>query len=128
SGDSFGSIALTTEYKEYELKLTTTDNRNRFILNFGQYDGTVFIDNVKLVKAGSNTNQIGNSDFETGIDGWVGWGNNSSRVLSEEGEGFGGTGGNVIEKTPEEKKEIITNALEEFIKGMMSVTKDYVKA
>ena len=128
SGDSFGSIALTTEYKEYELKLTTTDNRNRFILNFGQYDGTVFIDNVKLVKAGSNTNLIGNSDFETGIDGWIGWGNNSSRALSADGEGFGGLGGNVIEKTPEEKKELITNALEEFIAGMLSVTKDYVKA
>ena len=128
SGNSFGSIALTTEYKEYELKLTTTDNRNRFILNFGQYDGTVFIDNVKLVKAGSNTNLIGNGDFEGGISGWIGWGNNSSRALSADGEGYGGPGGNMIEKTPAEKKEIITNALEEFIAGMLSVAKDYVKA
>ncbi len=102
--------------------------RNRFIINFGQYNGTVFIDNVKLVKAGSNTNIIGNADFEGGMDGWFGWGNNSTRALSAEGEGYGGPGGNVIEKTPEEKKEIITNALETFIAGMLSVTKDYVKA
>lgn len=127
-GNSFGSIALTTEYKEYELKLTTTAVRNRFIINFGQYNGTVFIDNVKLVKAGSNTNIIGNADFEDGMDGWFGWGNNSTRALSAEGEGYGGPGGNIIEKTPEEKKEIITNALETFIAGMLSVTKDYVKA
>jgi endo-1,4-beta-xylanase len=127
-GNSFGSVALTTEYQEFELKLTTTAVRNRFILNFGHYDGTIYVDNVKLVKAGSNTNIIGNGDFENGIDGWIGWGNNSSRVLSADGEGFGGMGGNVIEKTPEEKKEIITNALEDFIKGMMTATKEYVKA
>lgn len=127
-GNSFGSVALTTEYQEFELKLTTTAVRNRFILNFGHYDGTIYVDNVKLVKAGSNTNIIGNGDFENGIDGWIGWGNNSSRVLSADGEGFGGMGGNVIEKTPEEKKQIITNALEDFIKGMMTATKEYVKA
>jgi len=127
-GNSFGSVALTTEYQEFELKLTTTAVRNRFIFNFGHYDGTIYVDNVKLVKAGSNTNIIGNGDFENGIDGWIGWGNNSSRVLSADGEGFGGMGGNVIEKTPEEKKDIITNALEDFIKGMMTATKEYVKA
>ncbi|NGM72063.1 endo-1,4-beta-xylanase [Sphingobacterium sp. SGL-16] len=127
-GNSFGSVALTTEYQEFELKLTTTAVRNRFIFNFGHYDGTIYVDNVKLVKAGSNTNIIGNGDFENGIDGWIGWGNNSSRVLSADGEGFGGMGGNVIEKTPEEKKDIITNALEDFIKGMMTTTKEYVKA
>ncbi|MBD1428075.1 endo-1,4-beta-xylanase [Sphingobacterium litopenaei] len=127
-GNSFGSVALTTDYQEFELKLTTTAVRNRFIFNFGHYDGTIYVDNVKLVKAGSNTNIIGNGDFENGIDGWIGWGNNSSRVLSADGEGFGGMGGNVIEKTPEEKKDIITNALEDFIKGMMTTTKEYVKA
>ena len=127
-GNSFGSIALTTEYKEYELKLTTTAVRNRFILNFGQYDGIVFIDKVKLVKAGTNTNLIASSDFEDGMGGWMGWGNNSTRSLSAEGEGYGGPGGGFLEKTPEEKKELITNALEEFIEGMMTVSKDYVKA
>lgn len=128
SGDSFGAIALTTEYKEYELKLTTTAVRNRFIINFGQYAGTVFIDDISLKKVGSNADIIAGGNFESGISGWFGWGNSSTRSQSAEGEGYGGPGGTVIEKTPEEKKTILTEALETFIAGMFSVTKDYVKA
>lgn len=128
SGNSFGSIALSTEYKEYELKLTTTAVRNRFIINFGQYDGTIFIDDIKLTKTGSNQNLITNGDFAINADGWFGWGNNSTRSLSADGEGYGGLGGGIIEKTPQEKKEIISNALETFIAGMLSVSKDYVKS
>lgn len=38
-------------------------------------------------------NLVNNGDFEEGnIDGWVGWGNNSTRELTSDGEGFGGTG------------------------------------
>lgn len=127
-GNGFGAIALSTEYQEYELRVTTTAVRNRFIINHGQYDGTAFIDDVSLTKAGSSTNMINNSDFETGISGWAGWGNSSTRQQSAEGQGYGGPGGGIIEKTPEEKEQIISDALETFIAGMLSVTKDYVKA
>lgn len=127
-GDAFGSIALTTEYQEHELTLTSTAVRDRFIINHGQYDGTAFIDNVSLTKAGSNTNLITNGDFETGISPWGGWGGSSTRQQSAEGEGFGGSGGSIIEKTPEEKEQIISQALETFIAGMMEVTKGHVKA
>ncbi|MEJ5089147.1 glycoside hydrolase [Sphingobacterium faecium] len=128
TGDSFGSIAFTTDYKEYELKLKTTALRTRFIINFGQFAGTVFIDNISLKKAGSNVELIPDGDFEKGISGWGGWGNSSTRAQSAEGEGYGGPGGIRVEKTPEEKKTILTEALETFIAGMFSVTKDYVKA
>lgn len=38
-------------------------------------------------------NLVNNGDFEEeNIDGWVGWGNNSTRELTSDGEGFGGTG------------------------------------
>lgn len=38
-------------------------------------------------------NLVNNGDFEEGnINGWVGWGNNSTRELTGDGEGFGGTG------------------------------------
>src|SRR5690606_21759773 len=127
-GDAFGAIALTTEYQEYELQLTTTAVRDRFIINHGQYDGTIFIDDVSLIKSGSSTNLITNGDFEAGISPWSGWGNNSTRQQSTEGQGYGGPGGGFIEKTPEEKEQIISDALETFIAGMLSVTKDYVKA
>lgn len=103
TGDSFGSIAFTTDYKEYELKLKTTALRTRFIINFGQFAGTVFIDNISLKKAGSNVELIPDGDFEKGISGWGGWGNSSTRAQSAEGEGYGGPGGIRVEKTPEEK-------------------------
>lgn len=128
SGNGFGNIALTTKYKEYTLKLTTTAIRNRFIFNHGQYDGTVFIDNVSLRKAGSDVDIISGGDFESGISGWFGWGTGSTREKSADGEGFGGFGGGTIEKTPEEKKAIIDEALEKWIKGMVTNCAPYVKA
>ncbi|ULT25149.1 hypothetical protein KUH03_41005 [Sphingobacterium sp. E70] len=87
-----GSLALTTSYKAYELKVTATAARNRFIINFGQYDGTIFIDKVVLTKTGSSASLIANSDFENNIDGWFGWGNNSTRAQSADGEGYGSPG------------------------------------
>ena len=128
SSDGFGSIALTTQYKEYELKVTTTAVRNRFIINFGQYDGTIFIDKVSLKKSGTETYIIPENNFESGIGGWFGWGNSSTREKSADGEGFGGFGGGTIEKTPEEKKAIIDEALEKWIKGMVTNCAPYVKA
>ena len=128
SGDSFGSIALTTEYKEYELKLTTTAIRNRLIINLGKFQGTVFIDNISLKKTGSTDYIIPENDFENGIGGWFGWGNNSTREKSAQGEGFGGFGGATIIKTPEEKKAIIASALDKWISGMVTNSKSYVKA
>jgi endo-1,4-beta-xylanase len=128
SGDGFGNIALTTVYKEYTLKLTTTAVRNRFILNHGQYDGTVFIDNISLRKTGSTVDIISGGDFEIGIVGWGGWGNSSTRARSANGEGFGGFGGATIEKTPEEKKALIGGALDKWITDMVKNCAPYVKA
>ena len=129
SSNSFGSFNVTKEWQEYELSTyTSAANRDRFIINFGNYEGRVYIDNITLCPAGSSRSIITNSDFEEGTDGWGGWGGNSSRGLSELGEGYGGTADQVIEKTDEEKAEIITGALETWIAGMMEVTKDHVTA
>jgi endo-1,4-beta-xylanase len=128
SGNGFGNIALTTDYKEYTLKVTTTAVRNRFIFNHGQFDGTVFIDNVSLRKTGSTVDIIPGGDFEIGIAGWNGWGNSSTRSRSADGEGFGGFGGATIEKTPEEKKALIGGALDKWIAGMVTNCAPNVKA
>ncbi|MFT3738176.1 MAG: endo-1,4-beta-xylanase [Breznakibacter sp.] len=129
SSNSFGSFAVTKEWKEYELTTTTTKaDRNRFVISFGDFAGTVYIDNVSLIPSGGSTSIITNGDFESGTDGWGGWGNDSSRGRSAEGEGYGGTGDQVIEKTDEEKREIIGNALEAWIAGMLEACKGYVKA
>ena len=128
SSNGFGMIGLTTGWKEYELKVTTTKaDRNRFIISFGDYAGTVNIDNVVLTRDG-NTNLIATSDFETGVGTWGGWGGSSTRGRSAEGEGYGGAQDQIIEKTPAEKNTLISNAMENWIKEMVTATKDHVKA
>ncbi|WP_207423470.1 endo-1,4-beta-xylanase [Desertivirga brevis] len=129
SSNSFGTLSLGNAWKEYELKVTTSKaDRNRFIISFGDYAGTVNIDNVKLTASGSTENLIATSDFESGVGSWGGWGNGSTRGLSAQGQGFGGALDQIIEKTPAEKKTIITNALNQFISGMVDTCKYYVKA
>lgn len=128
SSNPFGTIALTTGWKEYEFKVTTTKaDRNRFVISFGDYAGTVNIDNVVLTLDGS-TNLIATSDFESGVGSWGGWGGSSTRGRSAEGEGYGGAQDQIIEKTAEEKKTLISNAMEHWIKEMVTATKDHVKA
>lgn len=49
SSNSFGTFNLTTEWKEISLETTATkDDRNRFVISFGDYVGTVYIDDVTL--------------------------------------------------------------------------------
>lgn len=94
SSDSFGTFAISSEWKEYTLETVVTKNdRNRFVISYGDFAGTVFIDDITL-----------------------------RRVNPDDG------GEQIIEKTPEEKREIITAELERWISGMLAVTKDYVKA
>lgn len=100
SSDGFGTFAISTEWKEYTLEATLTkDDRNRFIISFGDFAGKVYIDDVTVCRlnpdAGGPTLEpsiIATSDFENGDAGWGGWGNNSSRGLSAEGDGNGGSG------------------------------------
>lgn len=91
SSDSFGSFDLTPDWKEYTLETTATkEDRNRFLFSFGDFAGTVYVDNITLSRVNPN--------------------------------------GGGIEKTPEEKKQIIDGELERWIAGMMEVSRPYVKA
>ncbi|GAB3027899.1 hypothetical protein GCM10027051_36100 [Niabella terrae] len=129
SSNSFGTFAVSPAWQEYELKATTNKaDRNRLVISFGDFEGTVYIDNVTLTPAGSNASVIPGGDFETGMNSWTGWGNNSTRFLSAEGEGYGGAKDQIIEKTPQQKDSIITAAMEDWIKGMMEVAKGHVTA
>ncbi len=129
SSNSFGTIALTQAWKEFELKTTMSKaDRNRFIISFGDYAGKVLIDNVKLTAAGSTANIIANGDFEVSDAGWFGWGNGSTRGRSANGDGFGGALDQIIPKTPAQKDSIITAELTRWIVAMSAVTKNRVKA
>lgn len=132
SSNSFASVAVTTEWVKHTLTTNVdADERNRFIISYGEFAGTVWIDDVSIRKVNSNgttgDNLIANGDFENGTaSGWGGWGNDVSIRISAEGEGYSANA-SVIEKTPEEKEAIISEAMETWIAGMMSVS-SYVKA
>lgn len=94
SSDGFGTFNVSADWTEYTLEtVATKDDRNRFIISFGDYAGTVYIDDITL------------------------------RRLNPDGGGE-----QIIEKTPEEKRDTLSYELERWIAGMMNVSKDYVKA
>lgn len=77
----FSSIAITTDWKEVTVNTNCTgDAATRFLLNYGKYAGTIYIEDLSIY-----------------------WQKSSSG----------------IPLTPEEKKEVLTNELERWIKGMM---------
>ncbi|MDT0676544.1 endo-1,4-beta-xylanase [Autumnicola musiva] len=84
-------INVSEGWEEYTLQTTITkEDCSQLIISYGDFAGTVYIDDVTL-----------------------------SRVNPD--------AGGVIEKTPEEKEEIITAEMERWISGMMNVA-GYVHA
>ncbi len=93
SSNGFGQVNVTTDWRLITAATTTTAaDRNRLIFSYGEYQGTVYIDNVvvKSTKAAGGTT--------------------------------------VAEKSALEKEIIIGNALDNWINGMVTTTKSYVKA
>jgi endo-1,4-beta-xylanase len=94
SANGFGQVYVTTEWKKVSLETTaTTADRIRLIISYGEFAGTVYLDDV---------------------------------VLSEVGASGGET--TIVEKTAGEKEAIVNGALETWISGMVTATKDHVKA
>lgn len=86
----FPAFSVTTDWQEVKVSTTCTgDNATRLLFNVGDYEGTLYFDDVCL--------------------------------FYEEKT-------NVIEMTPEEKKDTLTWALDNWIKGMMEATGGYVTA
>ncbi len=86
----YGSpMALTEEWAEVTMTFSNTATRDKLTFNFGDFEGSIFIDNISLVAEGDTENLIANSDFENGtIDGWTGWESGKYEKLSEDGEGY----------------------------------------
>ncbi|GGZ37371.1 hypothetical protein GCM10007049_33220 [Echinicola pacifica] len=52
SSDGFGQVFITTSWKQYEYSITVSAaDRGRFIISYGEFAGTVYIDNVVLKSA-----------------------------------------------------------------------------
>ena len=122
------ALAITTQWQEVSLTFTPQNTIiDKFTFNFGDFVGTIFVDNCKLVETGMNDNLIANGDFEAEhIIGWESYNNYQS--LSEKGEGYAANASAdiIIEKTPEEKKFILTTALDNWVAGIMQATEGYV--
>lgn len=125
-----GSVSFGKEWSDVTLNFTPSHGQaDKLTFNFGDFVGTLYLDNVSLVESGDDKSLIPNGDFEAGnVDGWRSWSGYQS--LSPEGAGYGvsESGGEIVEKTPEEKAEILTAELEKFIAGMMEACGGYVTA
>lgn len=52
SSDSYGQVSVTQEWTRVEVATTATaDDRGRLIFSYGEFAGTVYIDNVNLSSA-----------------------------------------------------------------------------
>jgi len=89
---------------------------------FGKYGGKIAFDNLVLTKDGTDKNLLSNGDFSTAsTDGWSSNWNGPSFELVKESL-------NTIPLTDEEKKDTLTWALDNWIKGIMNATGGKVKA
>ncbi|MBS5551880.1 MAG: endo-1,4-beta-xylanase [Bacteroides sp.] len=120
-----GSVStIGTTWQEITFYFTPSDALvDKVAFNFGSLAGEIYIDNITLTADGSDENLIANSDFENGtITGWTGWTPGKFEKISEDGEGY--AWGQIEEMPNEEKKKVLTNALEDWIKGMMAACKE----
>lgn len=120
-----GSVSIIgTTWQEITFPITPSDALvDKVAFNFGSLAGEIYIDNITLTADGSDENLIANSDFEDGtITGWTGWTPGKFETISEDGKGY--AWGQIEEMSDEEKKMVLTNALEDWIKGMMAACKE----
>lgn len=120
-----GSVStIGTTWQEITFYFTPSDALvDKVAFNFGSLAGEIYIDNITLTADGSDENLIANSDFEDGtITGWTGWTPGKFETISEDGKGY--AWGQIEEMSDEEKKMVLTNALEDWIKGMMAACKE----
>lgn len=120
-----GSVStIGTTWQEITFPITPSDALvDKVAFNFGFLAGEIYIDNITLTADGSVENLIANNDFEDGtITGWTGWTPGKFEKISEDGKGY--AWGQIEEMSDEEKKMVLTNALEDWIKGMMAACKE----
>lgn len=101
--DFFGSPTATTEWTTYTKEVNIQPAMEGSVViafNLGATAADYYFDNITLTKYNEEgsvgpvleENLFVASDFESGVGNWGGWGGASSRGLSADGEGFGGTG------------------------------------
>ena len=93
SQEGYNTFEVGTEWILCQHEYTCSkDDVDRIIINFGKIGGDYYIDDFKFGKKIEETmiNILGNNGkFEDGtLNSWGGWGNSSTRSISEKGEGY----------------------------------------
>lgn len=119
-----GGVNIGTEWTNVSLTFTPGHGQvDKFIFNFGDFAGTIYVDDVVF---SDGTSEIYATGFENqSIAGWTSWG--GYQALSAEGEGYS-SNQTSLELTPEEKKDTLTWAMNNWVEGMMKATGGYVTA
>ncbi len=96
-----GNFETSATWEEVRFTTTALDDSTsiQVIFDLGHLPNVTYYIDVESISVvdlddnGAPANLITNSDFESGdLTGWGGWGNDSSRAISAEGEGYGDTG------------------------------------
>ncbi|WP_294608767.1 endo-1,4-beta-xylanase [uncultured Bacteroides sp.] len=119
-----GGLNIGAEWADVSLTFTPGHGQvDKFTFNFGDFVGTIYVDDVVF---SDGTSDIYTSSFENqSIEGWTSW--SGYQGLSAEGEGYS-SNQTSIELTPEEKKDTLTWAMNNWVEGMMKATDGYVTA
>lgn len=119
-----GGVNIGTEWTNVSLTFTPGHGQvDKFTFNFGDFAGTIYVDDVVF---SDGTSEIYATGFENqSIAGWTSWG--GYQALSAEGEGYS-SNQTSLELTPEEKKDTLTWAMNNWVEGMMKATGGYVTA
>lgn len=114
---------VTTDWKTYTWKFTAAFTHDKLQFCFGKMKSgeSVYMDDITLVKEGTEDNLVANGDFAQNAT--AGWGNNWQGP-SFKCEKYG----NGIPLTPQEKSDTLTWAMNKWISGMMQATEGKVKS
>lgn len=114
---------LTTDWKTYTWEFTADFTHDKLQFCFGKMKSgeSVYMDDITLVKEGTEDNLVANGDFaQNATAGWASNWQGPDFKCEKYGNG--------IPLTPKEKSDILTLAMNKWISGMMQATKGKVKA
>lgn len=114
---------LTTDWKTYTWEFTAAFTHDKLQFCFGKMKSgeSVYMDDITLVKEGTEDNLVANGDFaKNATTGWASNWQGPDFKCEKYGNG--------IPLTPQEKSDTLTWAMNKWISGMMQATEGKVKA
>lgn len=114
---------LTTDWKTYTWEFTASFTHDKLQFCFGKMKSgeSVYMDDITLVKEGTEDNLVANGDFaQNATAGWASNWQGPDFKCEKYGNG--------ILLTPKEKSDTLTWAMNKWINGMMQATGGKVKA